>query len=189
MWDVSDNTDAFLVQLESPDCECRHDHRRDGPCLLDDVGRSIGKSKSDQHGFQAFAHPEKKCRRNDTDRHGDDVRLAKALGKALQDFRQGMTRARYAEDVFQLAGGNQDPGGGDESCDHRVAEEICDCAKPEKPHQQQDRARKKRQRQGCGGIAGRPLCRHLTDRRCGHQRHDGDRAHGECVGCAEDRVK
>jgi hypothetical protein len=66
-----------------------------------------------------------------------------------------------AEDVLELADGDQDARRGDEARDHRVAEEIGEKAQLQQAHRQKDAARQDRQRERGHGVAGGALLGHL----------------------------
>ena len=67
------------------------------------------------------------------------------------------------EDMLELTRRDQDAGRGDESRDHRVAEEIGQKPQAEDAEQQQEAPGKPRKRQRGDGIARRALLGDLTD--------------------------
>ena len=106
----------------------------------------------------------------------------------VQHFDQGIARSLDAQNVFELARGNQNAAGSDESGDNRMGQEVRQKPQPEEAEDQQEGPREKCQCQGGGDIVD-ALITQLADGRRRHQRHHGHRPHRQCARGAENGVE
>jgi hypothetical protein len=99
-----------------------------------DVGQPWVHAGDEQERLQPLAHPEQ-------ERRGARGPMASVIGltrpgartATVEDLGQVVARRLDAQDMLELAEGDQDARGGDEAGDHRVAEEIGEKAQPEDP--------------------------------------------------------
>ena len=142
----------------------------------------------DQQRLQPLADPEEEADRDDPDQERPGVRRGQVVGQRLDDLDQVVAAGGDAQDVLELARGDEDARRGDEPRDHRMAEEIGDEAEPEQAEADEEQAGEEGERDGGGGVVGGAGCGDLADRGCGHQRDDGDRPDRERSAGAEDGV-
>ena len=177
------------TQIEAPDRQRRGQDRQHRPGFGPDIRHLRPQPHAPQQRFQSAAHPEQEGRGGQAQAEGDDIDLPQMRPEARQDLRQGMPLGLDPQNMPQLAGGDQDAGGGDEARDHRVRQEIRQKPQPKQPKRQQHRTRQKGQRQRRRDIARRAALRDLAHRRRRHQRDHGHRPHRQRAAGAKDGVE
>ena len=189
MGHLTDNVHACLVEAQKGDQKGGSDDRGDGSGLCGDVGQRRAGAGAFEHWFEPVSDPEEKRRGTCTERQCDQVRVAQMCNQRGDDVRKGVPMGRDAQNVFQLAERDQNSGCGDETGDHRMAQEICE--KPQTKHakQQQEPARQKGKGQGRGGVSRRALLCDFADCRSGQERYDGNGTNGQRGAGAQDRIK
>jgi hypothetical protein len=184
----ADQRHALGTEIEPRDETDRRRDSKDRPRLGDGVGEPGAKADRAQHRLQPFAREPEEGKHTGPHRQGDRVDLPRAPDQAGGDLMQMAIAIRHPEYVTQLARRDQQTGGGDETRDYRMAEEIGYESQPEQAHQHQHGTRQKRQHHRRGQRIGDPLRRNLADRRGRHQRDHSHRSDSQRAAGAEDGI-
>ena len=183
------NLDALPRKIKGPDRQCGDNHRRHGPRLGRHIRRPRTHTARAQERFQPLAHPEQKQRRGHANHHRRPVHHAQIGPDRHQQLCQIAARGINAQNMLDLAGGDDHTRGGDKARDHRVGQEIRQKPQLEHPHHQQHHPRQQGQRQRGDGIAHRALISDIAQGGGCHQRHHRHRPHRQGAAGAKDGIK
>ncbi len=187
--DLADDAHAALGEAEDPGDGDGDDDGGDGADLGEDVGAAVLQAGAFQGGLEVAPDPEQEAEGREADGGGPGVDLAEIDREFAEQVDEIVALGGDAEDVLELARGDQDARGGDEARDHRMAEEVGEEAEAQEAHGEQHQAREHGERYGGAEIFRGALLGQVADGGGGHEADHGDRADGEGARGAEDRVE
>ncbi len=122
------------IKLELPGHQGGGQNRQNGSGFGQDIRPSRRQPHSHQKRLQALACQHQKQQRADANGQGRRIGIADRPDQGLANRQQVVAGGLNPENMLELAGRNDNTGGGNKAGNDRVTEEIGEEAKPENTH-------------------------------------------------------
>ena len=116
--DGADHRHALALQVAGGHRHGGADYRQDRPGLGEQIGQHGRQRRARQQPFQRTARPQQKEQGGGPQQQGGAVDAGGLAGRRQSQFPKRVALHWNAQQVLKLAGGDQQPGRGDEAADH-----------------------------------------------------------------------